>query len=135
MEARSSVGGEPVQLAGDGGRGDGFDGLGRVRVANEVVAWITALAALEVPGVHAMYRPSGQSIDRILRRPVAHRGVRVTLQEDGTLAIDVHIAMEAGINLSSTGGAVQRRVAHAIDRMLGLELAEVNVFVGEVVFR
>ena len=118
---------------------DGTDGtrFGDVRVANEVVAWIAALAALEVDGVSALYRPGAQPIERVLRRPVAHRGVRVEVLgegEDKSLRIDIWIVMEAGGSVPTVGGAVQKRIADAIDRMLGLRLAEVNVHVSEVVF-
>jgi uncharacterized alkaline shock family protein YloU len=119
-------------VQGSGGRGR----LGTVRVANEVVARISALAALEVDGVHAMYQAGGgsQQLDRILRRPAAHRGVRVELLDDDRLRLDVFVVMEAGTQLPVMGATVQRRVADAIDRMLGLAIAEVNVFVSEVVF-
>jgi uncharacterized alkaline shock family protein YloU len=132
MSVDAAVSGGPLQLGGAGG---GRDRLGATRVANEVVAWIAALTALEVGGVNAMYHPGGQQIGRILRRPVAHRGVRVRLLEDNTLLLDLYIVMEAGTNLPETGAAVQRRVHDAIDRMLGLAIAEINVFVSEVVFR
>ena len=117
-----------------GGSGDGRDAPGITRVANDVVAWIAALTALQVDGVHAMYRPGGQSIERILRRRVAHRGARVELRDDGLL-IDLWIVMEAGANVAAVGAQVQRAVGDAIRRMLGLPLAAVNVFVSEVVFR
>ncbi len=117
-----------------GDPGNGRDRLGTTRVANDVEAWIAALSALEVPGVHAMYRPGGQSIDRVLRRPVAHRGVRVEVDGD-TLHLDLWIVMEAGTDLPATGAAVQRRVADAVDRMLGLTVVELNVYISEVVFR
>jgi uncharacterized alkaline shock family protein YloU len=113
--------------------GDGRESLGVTRVANDVVAWIAALTALQVDGVHAMYRPSGQSIDRILRRRVAHRGAKVELRGDG-LRIDLWIVMEAGANVAAVGAEVQGAVGDAIRRMLGLPLAAVNVFVSEVVF-
>ena len=64
----------PVVIFGDG---EGREAIGATRVANEVVASIAALAALQVDGVNAMYQPAGQQIDRILRRVYAHRGVRV----------------------------------------------------------
>ena len=117
-----------------GGGGDGRGAIGATRVANDVVAWIAALTALQVDGVHAMYRPGGQSIDRILRHRVAHRGARVELRDDGLL-IDLWIVMEAGANLAAVGAQVQRSVGDAIRRMLGLDLSAVNVFVSEVVFR
>ena len=126
-----TVGAASLQLAAPE---DGRPTLGAVRVANEVVAWIAALTALQVDGIAAMYHPSGQQIDRILRRPVAHRGVRVDVREDQSLRLDLYIAMHAGGNVPQVGADVQRRVADAIDRMLGLRVREVNVFVSEVVF-
>ncbi|MBJ7610221.1 MAG: Asp23/Gls24 family envelope stress response protein [Candidatus Dormibacteraeota bacterium] len=113
--------------------GDERSAIGATRVANDVVAWIAALTALQVRGVHAMYRPSGQSIDRILRRRVAHRGARVELRDDGLL-IDLWIVMEAGTNVAAVGAEVQASVGETIRRMLGLPLAAVNVFISEVVF-
>jgi len=115
----------------DGGDGGGMAGV--TRVANDVVAWIAALTALQVEGVHAMYRPGGQSIERILRRRVAHRGARVELRDDA-LRIDLWIVMEAGANVAAVGAQVQRAVGETIRRMLGLPLAAVNVFISEVVF-
>ena len=129
METAPGRSGGPLQLGPTNGR----DSLGTTRVANEVVASIAAMAALQIPGVRAMYQPGGQQIERILRRSHAHRGVRVELIDDA-LRLDVYIVMEAGGNVPAVGADVQRRVADAIDRMLDLRVAEVNVFVSEVVF-
>jgi len=128
----SSDGTETGNLRLDDPRGD--ERLGTTRVANEVVAWIAALAALEVPGVAAMYQASGQQFDRILRRPVSHRGVRVELQPDDSLKLDLHVVIAAGAEVPRMGAEVQRRVAEEIDKMLGLPIAEVNVYISEVVF-
>jgi len=109
--------------------------MGRVRVANEVVAQIAALTALEVAGVHAMYyAAASQQIDRILRRGSAHKGVRVALQPDDSLRLDLFVVMEAGTDLPRMGAEVQSRVAENIEKQLGLQLAEVNVFISEVNF-
>ncbi|MHB8718102.1 MAG: Asp23/Gls24 family envelope stress response protein [Candidatus Dormibacteria bacterium] len=121
---------DTLEVGGDGPRASA---VGATRVANDVVAWIAALTALHVDGVQAMYRPSGQSIDRILRRRVAHRGARVQVRPDG-LVVDLWIVVRSGVNVAAVGGRVQREVAEAIERMLGLNLVAVNVFVSEVVF-
>jgi uncharacterized alkaline shock family protein YloU len=107
--------------------------LGTTRVANEVVASIAAFAALQVPGVHAMYHPSGQNFDRIVRRSRPHRGVRVELRDDA-LHLSLYVVMASGGNVPVVGAEVQQRVADAIDRMLALRVEEVNVFVSEVAF-
>jgi len=120
----------PLQLS----RADnGAASLGTTRVANQVVASIAALATLDVNGVHAMYHPGAQPLERITRRAQAHRGVRVDFI-DGALRLDVYIVVEAGGNVQTIGSEVQRRVVDAVDRMLDLRLAEVNVYVSEVVF-
>ena|SRR5690348_8247103 len=114
---------------------EGRQELGATRVANEVVSSIAALTALDVPGVHAMYHAGGQGqIDRILRRNAAHKGVRVELLSDETLKLDMYVVMDAGTDLPRMGGEVQRRVADAIEKQLGMALHEVNVFVSEVNF-
>lgn len=126
----ATAGPPPLQL----GRPDnGRAALGTTRVANQVVASIAALAALDVGGVHAMYHPGAQPLERITRRAHAYRGVRVDFVE-GALRLDVYIVVEAGLNVQSVGSEVQRRVVDAVDRMLDLSVAEVNVFVSEVVF-
>ena len=115
--------------------GNGRKPLGVTRVANEVVAWIAVLTALQVPGVHAMYQAAGQSLERILRRSSAHRGARVALRDDGsTLDIDLYVVLLAGNSAPQVGGEVQRRVADAVERMLGLEVGSIDVHISEVVF-
>jgi uncharacterized alkaline shock family protein YloU len=108
--------------------------LGVTRVANEVVAWIAVLTALQVPGVHAMYQAAGQSLERVLRRASAHRGARVELRDDSTLEIDLHVVLLAGHSAPRVGAEIQRRVADAVERMLGLRVASIDVHISEVVF-
>jgi uncharacterized alkaline shock family protein YloU len=114
--------------------GNGREPLGVTRVANEVVAWIAVLAALQVPGVHAMYQAAGQSLERILRRSFAHRGARVELSDGSLLDIDLFVVLLAGHSAQQVGAEVQRRVADTVNRMLGLEVQSVDVFISEVVF-
>lgn len=113
---------------------DGREHLGVTRITNQVVAWIAAFAALQTPGIHAMYQPAGRSIERILRQSAAHRAVKVQLREDASLDLDLWVVVIAGQSVPEVGAEVQRRVADAIERMLGLELHTINVHVSEVVF-
>lgn len=124
----------PATEAAADGHGRGRQPLGVTRVANEVAAWIAVLSALQVPGVHAMYQAVGQSLDRILRHSSAHRGARVELRDGGILDVDLWVVLLAGHSVPEVGAEVQRRVADAIERMLGLEAGNINVHVSEVVF-
>ncbi|MGD0833902.1 MAG: Asp23/Gls24 family envelope stress response protein [Candidatus Dormibacteria bacterium] len=125
---------QTVDGAADLATGDGPHALGVTRVANEVVARIAALTALQVPGIHAMYQAGGQSFERILRRSLAHRGARVQLRDDHALVIDLWVVLVSGNAVAHVGAEIQQRVADAVDRMLGLEVAAINVHISEVVF-
>jgi uncharacterized alkaline shock family protein YloU len=123
-----------ADAATNGHRSELRRSLGVTRVANEVVAWIAVLTALQVDGVHAMYQAAGQSLERILRRSAAHRGAHVELRDDSTLDIDLWVVMLSGHSVPKVGGEVQQRVADAVERMLGLDVGTINVHVSEVVF-
>ncbi|MGO8686221.1 MAG: Asp23/Gls24 family envelope stress response protein [Candidatus Dormibacteria bacterium] len=124
----------PAPPAADGSRAETRRPLGVTRVANEVVAWIAVLTALQVPGVHAMYQAAGQSLERILRRSHAHHGARVELRDDSTLDVDLWVVVVSGQSVPRVGAEVQQRVADALERMLGLDVGTINVHVSEVVF-
>ena len=124
----------PADAATNGQSPDLRGPLGVTRVANEVVAWIAVLTALQVEGVHAMYQAAGQSLERILRRSAAHRGARVELRDEGTLDIDLWVVVLSGHSVPKVGAEVQQRVADAVERMLGLDVGTINVHVSEVVF-
>lgn len=113
--------------------GNGKAPPGSVRVANEVIAHIASLTALQVQGVAGMYQAGTDRTDRRLRPQNAHRGVRVETI-DGALHIDIFIVVEQGSHVPTVAATVQQDVIDAVDKMLGLELGEVNVFVGDVSF-
>lgn len=108
--------------------------LGSVRVANEVVASIAALAASEVEGVGAMDEASARHFGDWIKRQTAHRGVRVVVDPSKAIHLEVFICAEAGAYLSDVAERVQANVVEAVERMLGLDVAEVNVFVSSVAF-
>ncbi len=108
--------------------------LGAVRVANEVIASIAALAAGEVEGVEGMDEASARHFGDWVRRQSAHRGVRVHIEADRSIHLEVFITVDSDARLAEVAGAVQGNVVEATERMLGLEVGEVNVFVSSVAF-
>ena len=106
---------------------------GRIQVANEVIAQIVALTALQVPGVSGVSDRSHQIV-RVIGRGGMHKGVRVELDEAGSLRLQVYLVAESGRNLLALAAEVQRRVVAAIDRMLGMSTSAVDVFFADVRF-
>ncbi|TMF97397.1 MAG: Asp23/Gls24 family envelope stress response protein [Chloroflexi bacterium] len=108
--------------------------LGAVRVANEVIASIAALAACEVEGVEGMDEAAARHFGDWVRRQAAHRGVRVHIEGDRSIHLEVFITVDSEARLADVAAAVQANVVEATERMLGLEVGEVNVFVSSVAF-
>lgn len=108
--------------------------FGSVRVANEVIASIAALAAREVDGVQDLDHAGARHLMDWLKRQTVHRGVRVALDPERKIHLDVFLTVAAGAPLQEVGARVQANVLEAVERMLGLEVAEVSVFVSSVAF-
>ncbi len=101
--------------------------MGAVRVANEVIASIAALAACEIEGVSGMDEAAARHFGDWVRRQTAHRGVRVQLEADRSIHLDVFITVDSEAKLAQVANAVQDNVVEATERMLGLEVGEVEV--------
>jgi uncharacterized alkaline shock family protein YloU len=106
---------------------------GRVKVANEVIAQIAALTAMQIPGVAGVSDRTNQIV-RVIRRGGLHKGVRVELVDDTTLKLQVLLVAYSGHNLPELAAEVQKQVIAAVDRMLGLKTSNVDVFFADVRF-
>ncbi len=107
---------------------------GSVRVANEVIASITAMAAREVDGVSGLDEASARHFGDWIKRETAHRGVRVMLDPERKIHLEVFLTVDATAVLREVAERVQDNVIEVVHRMLALEVAEVNVFVSSIAF-
>jgi uncharacterized alkaline shock family protein YloU len=107
---------------------------GSVRVANEVIASIAGMAAREIDGVSGLDDASARHFVDWIKRETAHRGVRVMLDPQHKIHLDVFLTVTATAKLRDVAEKVQDNVVEAVERMLGLEVAEVNVFVSSIAF-
>ena len=107
---------------------------GTVRVANEVIASIAAMAASDIDGVAGMDESNARHFGDWIKRQTAHRGVRVMLDPERAIHLEVFLTVQSNAVLAEVAARVQAAVVKAVERMLGLEVAEVNVFVSSVAF-
>ena len=89
------------------------ENLGEVQIADEVVAIIAGLAAMEVEGVSSMAGNATRELIAKLGMKSLSKGVKVDVLEDTTLK-------------------VQEKVKAAIENMTGLTVADVNIRVAGV---
>ena len=107
------------------------DDLGLVVIAEEVVAKIAGMAALEVEGVAAMSGNNTTDMIGKLSGASLARGVRVEV-EDGVTTIDLILVLTYDCSIPKVSKEVQERVKAAIENMTGLEVSDVNVKIAGV---
>ncbi len=105
--------------------------LGEIKIADEVVASIAALAALEVEGVSSTYGNSARNLAGRLGYKNGTKGVKVDVIE-GTVTVDIALILSYGYNVMSVSSAVQEKVQSAIENMTGLSVADVNIRIAGV---
>ncbi|ACZ88862.1 Asp23/Gls24 family envelope stress response protein [Streptosporangium roseum] len=107
---------------------------GRIKVADEVVEKVAALAALEVAGVADLGSGLTDAVVPIRERAGARRGPRGVSAhvQDRTVAVDVAIVAEYGHVVMDVANEVKTNVARTVSRMLGMRVVEVNVNVDDV---
>ena len=100
--------------------------MGEVKIADEVVAIIAALAATEVEGVSAMAgHITNELIGKVGVKSLS-KGVKVQVAGN-TVKADLALCLEYGYNIPETCSKVQEKVKNAIENMTGLTETDVNI--------
>ena len=106
-------------------------GKGEVKIADEVVAIIAALAATEVEGVASMAgNITNELISRLGMKNLS-KGVKVDVLE-GVVTVSLTLNLKNNYSVVEVSGKVQEKVKNAIENMTGLEVADVNIKVAGV---
>lgn len=107
------------------------ENLGEVKIADEVVAIIAGLAAMEVDGIASMAGNATRELIGKLGMKSLSKGVKVDVLE-GIVTVSMALNLKYGYNIKDITGKVQEKVKSAIENMTGLEVADVNIRVAGV---
>ena len=103
--------------------------LGTITVAPEAIGQIVGRVAAECYGVVGM--GARDRVPRLLPRSRALRGI-VVRNEEGAVALDLHVVVAYGLNLAEVAATVRSRVAYEVERLTGLEVVSVDVHIQDV---
>ena len=107
------------------------DSMGSVKIADDVVAMIAALAATEVEGVSSMVGNITHELMNKMGYKNIARGVKVEVYNK-KVKVDISVNIEYGFNIPATGQKIQTKVQAAIESMTGLEVTDVNIRIAGV---
>jgi uncharacterized alkaline shock family protein YloU len=96
---------------------------GHASISTDVLARYAGDAALEVEGVRGLVES---------HLPRRHRSVRISVGEDQTVSVELHLALEWGASFPEVGRGVQDRVGDYLARMADLGPVRVEVVVGQI---
>jgi uncharacterized alkaline shock family protein YloU len=103
--------------------------LGKIEVSPQAIATIAGHAVMSCYGVVGMAAATlKDGLAEILRQENYSRGVQVHSVAD-QIVIDLYVVIEYGMRISEVAHNVMSSVKYAVERSLGLSVAQVNVHV------
>ncbi|SDC39905.1 Asp23/Gls24 family envelope stress response protein [Shouchella lonarensis] len=104
--------------------------LGNVDVAHDVIATIAGGAATDCYGIVGMasQKQIKDGLSDLLGKENFRRGV-IIREEGDELHIDMYIIVSYGTKISEVAHNVQTKVKYNLEKMIGLTVDSVNIFV------
>ncbi len=102
---------------------------GHISISKEVFSNLAGDAATNCFGVKGMAGKNKEGIFQLLKRESMSKGVVVKYAEDNSLIIQLHIAVDQGINLNAICHEIQDEVSYKVEKATGISVSRVDIFV------
>jgi len=104
--------------------------MGNISVDPEVIAQYAGSVANECFGIVGMAGVnSKEGFAHLLKRESMTKGINVTLNSKGKLAIDFHVIVSYGVNIMAVSENLISSVRYRVEDFTGLEVEKINVYV------
>ena len=106
---------------------------GTISITNEVFTNLAGDAATSCFGVKGMVGRSKDSGPfQLLRRESMSKGVNATFADDGSISLELHIAVDHGVNIASVCRSIMSEVRYHVERLTGVDVKNVDVYVESI---
>ena len=100
---------------------------GNIKISDEVISTIAAVAVSEIDGANTMGGTFGGLVEKFSKKNYT-KGIKVTSNE-GLITIDVNIVVDFGVKIHEVAWNVQSNVKKSVELMSGLDVEKVNIHV------
>ena len=103
---------------------------GFIDISRDVFTYLTGDAATNCFGVKGMtVRSVTDGLVHLLKMESMGRGVHITYNNDDTISIELHIAVDQGVNIPVICDSIMDRVRYQVTKGTGVEVKHVDIFV------
>ena len=104
--------------------------LGFINIASDVFTTLTGDAATNCFGVKGMtVRNVTDGIVHLLKKEFMGKGVHVRYNGDNTISIELHIAVDQGVNIPVVCESIKHQVGYKVSGSTGVEVKRIDIFV------
>lgn len=106
---------------------------GQIAISNNVFTTLTSEAATNCFGVKGMTVSSiTDGITHLLKPEYKGKGVTVIYNGDNSITIELHIAVDQGVNIPAICESIKHRVSYEVSEGTGVEVRRVDIFVDKI---
>ena len=102
-----------------------------IKIADDVIRCIAALAATDIDGVSGMAGNSTDEIVAMLGRKTLDKGVKMNVNDD-VVRLTLSVIVKYGCSIPDVSARIQDKLRSTIESMTGLNVSEVNVNVAGI---
>ena len=107
---------------------------GSINIAKGVFMLLTGDAATNCFGVKGMtVRSVSDGLVHLLKRESMGKGVRITYNDDNTISIDLHIAVDQDLNIPVVCESIIYEVRYKVAKGTGVEVKRIDIFVDSMI--
>ena len=104
--------------------------IGNINISSDVFTTLTGDAATNCFGVKGMtIRSMTDGLVYLLKREFMGKGVHVTYNNDNTISIELHIAVDQGVNIPAICDSIKSQVCYKVTGTTGVDVKRVDIFV------
>ncbi len=107
---------------------------GEISVTSDVLTYLAGDAATSCFGVKGMVACSKEGGPwQLLRRESMSKGVVVHYDEQGSVSLELHIGVGAGVNLSAVARSIMKDTAWKLEQSAGVPVRRVDVYIDTII--
>ena len=109
---------------------------GTVEISTDVFTSVAGWAASSCFGVKGMAtRTVADGIVHLLKIEAVGRGVKIRSGADDSIAVELHIIVEHGVNINAVCRSIISEVRYVVEKFTGVTVSDVTVFVDSIMTR